>query len=188
LLDSPEFSEAVKAGKIVVIAQDNQQIWCFSAQDEEQIVSLKNHLNIPRKEGVNIWVDSDSRLNQHLKEVSEAAWDVFDATEGEITLILPLPRNIAKSALFEDDTVAITYTKEQWARKMMQLLKSPLAILKSTVGYEDLAIDLKGKVYVLNLPAQMNQSAFQGYSIIKLAEDGGIKIIRSQGQKLFPHI
>lgn len=188
MVDSQEFSEAVKAGKTVVINQGNHQLWCCSARDEQQIALLKTHLKIPQKDGVNIWVDSDSRLNQHMKDVSEAAWDVFDATEGDITLILPLPNNIAKSALFQDGTVAVTFTKELWARKMMQWLKSPLAILKSQKGNEGLPIDLKGNVYVLNLPAQINQSVFQGYSIIKLAEDGGIKIIRNQGQKLLPHI
>lgn len=188
MTDSNDFSEAVKAGKTIVLNNGNTRLWFCSAKDEERVALLKTQLGISKREGVNIWVDNDSRLNQHTKDVSEAAWDVFDATDGEITLILPHANNIAKSALFEDQSAAITFVKEPWTSSMMKWMKSPLAVIKSQDGKEDIPLNLQKDVYVLNLAAQINQIIFQGHSIIKLSNDGGIKIIRNQGQKLVPHI
>lgn len=184
MVDLKAASDLVKSDAIVAVRTPIGYLMMCNAQTESAVGSLKSTCNIKGSDGLNLWMDNESRLNRHLREVPEVAWDLIDSTEGEITLILPEGHQIAKSAMFEDGYIAVTITDFDWAKRFIQQAKSPIAV----VNWMSAELPSNLEIQVLDLSPEKTIRETPQFSVIKIAGDGGIKILRRQGNKILPHL
>ncbi len=130
-------------------------------------------------------VANDAMLNRHVHFVPEMAWDLMDVTEKPLTIVYSGPKNIANNAIASDDTVAIRKVQKGFANQLTKRFNKAIISTSANISGKPtpssfLEIDpyiLEAVDYVVNLPAETNKMA-KPSSIIKVDEDGTIKILR----------
>lgn len=184
MLDLKAASEIIKSGKTIAVPCIQGFLLLSSGQSEESISVLKAICKLGESVGLNLWVENEGRINKHVTEVPEVAWDLIDSTEGEITLVLPQGKHIAKTAIFEDGYIAMTLTKLDWAKRLIQQAKSPIVV----VNWQSTELPSNMDLQILDLSFEKTPLEMAHFSVIKIADDGGIKILRRQGNKILPHL
>ena len=105
--------------------------------------------------------------------------------EKPTTLILDNPQKVAKNLIASDNTLGIRRTKDDFCKRLIQQMKRPLVSTSANISGEESPLSfseispeiLQGVDYVVNL-RQNEQAAYSGSSIIKLAKNGEVKVIR----------
>lgn len=175
----------LKAGGIIVYPTDT--IWGIGAdatnpEAVEKILQLKNR---GEQMGLIVLVDRDSRLNRHVVEVPEMAWDLIDVSDEPLTIVYPQGKGLADKVCAPDGSVAIRMVKDDFCIQLIRQLNQPIISTSANLSGQpapksfnqiDSAI-LDGVDYTVNLRQTQNQS-HQPSNILKLDLDGTIKIIR----------
>ena len=129
-------------------------------------------------------VANDAMLERHVEKVPDLAYDIMDLSEKPVTIIYDGPKGIASNLIAADNTLAIRVTRDPFCRNLISRLKIPLVSTSANLAGMptprsfseiDPAI-LKGVDYVVNLHREGTQESPS--SIIKLASDGSVKVIR----------
>lgn len=129
-------------------------------------------------------VANDFMLEKHLTHVPEVAWDIIDLSDKSTTIIFDNPRGIAKNLVAPDNTLGIRIASDKFCKYLINKFKKPIVSTSANVSglptpksFHEISEDiLKGVDYVVNL----NRDEKNGLpsSIIKLANDGTVKVIR----------
>ncbi|SIQ39081.1 L-threonylcarbamoyladenylate synthase [Maribacter ulvicola] len=129
-------------------------------------------------------VANDVMLEKHVEQVSDLAYDIIDLSTKPTTIIFDKPRGVAKNLIAEDNTLAIRVASDKFCKYMIGKFKKPIVSTSANISGQstpksfqniDSAI-LKGVDYVVNLHREKQNSSAS--SIIRLANDGTVKIIR----------
>ena len=177
--------EVLRNGGIILYPTDT--IWgigCDAIQPEavEKIFKLKRR---EESKSMIILVENDRQLEEIIPEIPEVAWDIIDLAEKPTTLVLDKPQKVAPNLIGSDNTLGIRRTKDEFCKRLIQQLKRPLVSTsanisgeKSPLSFSEISPEiLQGVDYVVNL-RQNEQAAYSGSSIIKLAKNGEVKVIR----------
>lgn len=147
----------------------------------QRIFQIKNR---PDSKSLIILVDSNQRLQQ-IVDVPELAWDIMDLSEKPVTIIYENPRNLPKELIAEDNTIAIRLTRDLFCKKLISRLNAPLVSTSANVSGEptpqsfaEISPKIKEGVDYIFPECETFSPKFSGSSIIKLAADGQIKVIR----------
>ncbi|TLP80383.1 L-threonylcarbamoyladenylate synthase [Maribacter sp. ACAM166] len=129
-------------------------------------------------------VANDAMLEKHVEAVPDLAYDIIDLSSKPTTIIYDKPRKVAKNLIAADDTLAIRVAQDKFCKYLIGKFKKPIVSTSANISRSptpksfqniDKAI-LSGVDYVVNLQ-QDKQNEFAS-SIIRLANDGTVKIIR----------
>ena len=123
-------------------------------------------------------------LNQYVEEVPEVAYDILKYAAKPTTIVYDKPIRIAENLVGEDDTLGIRVTKDDFCNKLIRKLKKPLVSTSANISgqktpesFSQISPEiLKGVDYVVNL--QQSKSTSKPSAIIKLSNDGKVKVIR----------
>ena len=169
-----------------VILYPTDTIWGIgcSAFDEDAINKIYKIKERSTEKAFIILVESEKRL-QDLVEVPPLAWDLIDLSEKPLTIIYDNPQKLPKNLIGQDNTIAIRLTKDEFCKKLITKLNAPLVSTSANLSGENTALNfnqindkIKKEVDFI-VPLKQNEDAiYSGSSIIKLALDGKIKIIR----------
>ena len=131
-----------------------------------------------------ILVESEKRL-QDLVDVPEMAWEIMDFSEKPVTLIYDNPKNLPKELLAEDGSIGIRLVKDDFLKKLISKLNKPLVSTsanfsgdKSPMKFSDISQEL---IDVVDFAVEENRekiSEHSGSSIIRIWNDGRVKVIR----------
>jgi len=129
-------------------------------------------------------VANDFMLEKHITNVPETAWDIIDLSDKPTTIIYDNPRGIAKNLIASDNTLAIRIASDKFCQYLINKYKKPIVSTSANVSglpapksfHEISEYILKGVDYVVNLNRDKKNGSPS--SIIKLANDGTVKIIR----------
>lgn len=176
--------EILKQGGIILYPTDT--IWgigCDAANAEavSKIYRLKRR---EESKSMICLINSERMLYQIFDKIPETAWQIMDLSEKPTTLVLDMPKNIAKNLIAADNTLGVRMVKEPFCYKLMERLKKPLVSTSANVSgyasprsFQEISPEiLKGVDYVVNLHREKVCS--QVSSIIKLSLDNQVKIIR----------
>lgn len=129
-------------------------------------------------------VANDFMLEKYITDVPEVAWDIMDLSDKPTTIIFDGPKGIAKNLVASDNTLAIRIASDKFCQYLINKFKKPIVSTSANISgsttpksfYEISEDILKGVDYVVNL----NRDKKNGppSSIIKLANDGTVKVIR----------
>ena len=178
-------NEILKKGGIILYPTDT--IWgigCDATSEEavKRIYKLKKRSD---SKSLIVLVDNDVRLQRTLEEVPEVAWDIMDYSNKPVTIIYNNPKGIAKSAVNNDDSLAIRVVKDTLCKKLICKLNKPIISTSANISGEkqancfaEISQEIKNSVdHIVNL-RQDESEPKQSSTIIKLDPSGLIKIIR----------
>ena len=130
-------------------------------------------------------VDSDNRLQRYVRNVPDVAWQLIEAVEKPTTLILDGAVNLAPNLIAEDGSIGIRITKEPFSHELCYRFQKAIVSTSANVSGEPAAQNycdisqeiLDGVDYVCESRRQEHKPHTPS-SIIKLAADGEVKVIR----------
>ncbi|WP_297792436.1 L-threonylcarbamoyladenylate synthase [uncultured Eudoraea sp.] len=158
-------------------------IGCDATNKEavDQIFRLKKRSD---KKTMICLVSNQFMLEQYVKQVPEAAYDIMDIAEKPITIIYDDPKGVAENLIADDNTLAIRVASDKFCKRLIQKFKRPIVSTSANIAGEPTPgnfseisnLILKGVDYVVNL--EKNSTIKSPSSIIKLGNNGTVKIIR----------
>jgi len=176
--------KVLKQGGTIVYPTDT--VWgigCDATNFEavEKIYALKR-----RKESKSmICIVSDFKmLNQYIEEVPEVAYDIIKYANRPTTIIYDRPLHVAENLVASDNTLAIRVIRDGFSNVLLKKFKKPIVSTSANISdqstpksFKEISDEiLKGVDYVVNLHDKKN--AGKPSSIIKLSNDGVVKVIR----------
>lgn len=130
-------------------------------------------------------VDSDSRLQRYVKQVPNVAWDLLDVAVKPTTIILDGAINLAPNLIAEDGSIALRITKEPFSHELCYRFQKALVSTSANISgepaaanYGDISQEILDAVDYVCYSRRQEHKPHTPSSIIKLAEDGEVTIIR----------
>ncbi len=129
-------------------------------------------------------VANDFMLEKYIKEVPEVAFDIIDIAEKPTTIVYDNPVGVAKNLIALDNTLAVRVASDKFCQYLINKFKKPIVSTSANIAgkptpqtFKEISdAILKGVDYVVNL--QREEYSGTPSSIIKLGNDGTVKIIR----------
>ena len=176
--------ETLKSGGIILYPTDT--IWGIGcdATDDEAVMKIFELKNRDRNKPLIILVESEKRL-QDLVEVPAVAWDIMDLSEKPITIVYDAPKGISKNLLAEDGSIGIRLVKDEFCKRLISKLNKPIVSTsanfsgeKSPKSFADISQKLINEVDAVAEDQKNRVSEWEASSIIRVWNDGRIKVIR----------
>lgn len=129
-------------------------------------------------------VSNDAMLEKHIEKVPEVAYDIINLSIKPTTIIYDSPKGVAKNLIASDDTLAIRIASDKFCQYLINKFKKPVVSTSANISGQPTPKSfneitgqiLKGVDYVVNLHRNDNKGVPS--SIIKLGNDGTVKVIR----------
>tara|TARA_Y100001933_G_scaffold265250_1_gene338142 strand:+ start:12848 stop:13408 length:561 start_codon:yes stop_codon:yes gene_type:complete len=129
-------------------------------------------------------VANQAMLERHVKEVPDVAYDIMDLATKPTTIVFDEPIGIADNLIAEDNTLAIRVASDKFCQYLINKFKKPIVSTSANISgnptpkqFKDIDEEiLKGVDYVVNLQNENKNTSPS--SIIKLSNDGKVKVIR----------
>ena len=176
--------ETLKSGGIILYPTDT--IWGIGcdATDDEAVMKIFELKNREQNKPLIILVESEKRL-QDLVEVPAIAWDIMDLSEKPITIVYDAPKGISKNLLAEDGSIGIRLVKDEFCKRLISKLNKPIVSTsanfsgeKSPKSFADISQKLINEVDAVAESQKSRVSKWEASSIIRVWNDGRIKVIR----------
>ncbi|WBU89494.1 L-threonylcarbamoyladenylate synthase [Cellulophaga omnivescoria] len=169
-----------------VILYPTDTVWgigCDATNEDavNKIYKLKKRVNTKT---MICLVANDFMLEKHVEKVPEVAFDIIDITDKPTTIVYDNPKNIAQNLIAKDNSLAIRVATDQFCQYLISKFKKPIVSTSANLSgeptaksFKEISSDiLKGVDYAVNL--QRNIQKVTPSSIIKLSNDGTVKVIR----------
>lgn len=176
--------KALKAGNLILYPTDT--IWGIGC-DATNPEAVKKVYALKKREDTKALiclVAHQAMLERHVKEVPVVAYDIIDLATKPTTIVFDEPVGVAKNLIAEDNTLAIRVASDKFCQYLINKFGKPLVSTSANISgqptprrFKDIPPEiLKGVDYVVNL--QDGNKDLSPSSIIKLSNDGQVKIIR----------
>lgn len=130
-------------------------------------------------------VDSEAKIQGYVREIPDVAWQLIDCSTRPLTIIYDGARHLAPNLLAEDGSVAIRLTREAFSRELCLRFHRPIVSTSANLSgepspatFDDISEDIKQAVDYVCTSRRDDRTPAHPSSIIKLAANGEVKIIR----------
>lgn len=130
-------------------------------------------------------VDSDARLQRYVRNVPAVAWDLLEVADKPTTVIFDGAVNLAPNLIAEDGSIALRITKEPFSKELCYRFQKALVSTSANISgepaaqnYRDIDPRLLEQVDYVCWSRRQEHKPHTPSAIIKLAENGEVKIIR----------
>ena len=130
-------------------------------------------------------VDSEAKIQGYVREIPDVAWQLIDCSTRPLTIIYDGARHLAPNLLAEDGSVAIRLTREAFSRELCLRFHRPIVSTSANLSgepspatFDDISEDIKQAVDYVCTSRRDDRTPVRPSSIIKLAANGEVKIIR----------
>ena len=130
-------------------------------------------------------VDSDARMQRYVKKVPDVAWDLIDCVDRPTTIIFDGAVNVAKNLIADDGSIALRITRETFSKELCYRFQKAIVSTSANISgkpaaqnYRDIAPEILNAVDYVCWTRRQEHYPHQPSSIIKLGQNGEIKIIR----------
>lgn len=155
------------------------------ARNKEAVAKLFKIKERAEYKSMVVLVCDEKMVNRYVKEVPAIAWDLIEAAEEPLTIIYPDARMLAENIIAADGSVGIRIVKDEFCKNLIHKFGKPIASTSANISgeitpnsFNDIKIDILNKVdYIVNL-RQKEMNDTKPSTIIKVAMNGEIKIIR----------
>ncbi len=176
--------EVLAEGGLILYPTDT--VWGIGcdATNEEAVKKVYELKNRDDSKALVCLVAHQAMLERYVKEVPDVAYDIMDLATKPTTLVFDAPIGIAKNLIADDNTLAIRVASDVFCQRMIQKFGKPIVSTSANISGEPTPTNfesispkiLKGVDYVVNL--QLENKNAPPSSIIKLSNDGQVKVIR----------
>lgn len=176
--------EVLAKGGLILYPTDT--VWGIGcdATNEEAVQKVYNLKQREDSKALICLVANDAMLERFVEQVPEIAYDILDLATKPTTIIYDEPKGIVKNAIGKDNTMAIRVASDKFCQYLINKFRKPiistsanLAGMETPNSYEEInEVIRKGVDYIVNL--QHDKKNGPPSSIIKLSNDGTVKVIR----------
>ena len=177
--------KALREGGLILYPTDT--VWGIGcdATNEEAVKKVYTLKQREDHKALICLVANDAMLERHVKKVPDVAYDIIDLATKPTTIIYDAPRGVAPNLVGKDDTLAIRIASDKFCKYLIGAFKKPIVSTSANISgaptpgsFSEIDPNiLKGVDYVVNL--RREESKGVPSSIIKLGNDGTVKIIRT---------
>lgn len=174
----------LKQGQVILYPTDT--VWgigCDASNSEavDKIFKLKQRED---SKALICLVADDRMLKKYIKKIPEVAYEILDVSEEPITIIYDEPQNLAQNLIASDNTIAIRIPNDDFCFQLLRRFNGAIVSTSANISgeptprsFKEISQDiLKGVDYIVNLHHEKINT--KPSSIIKLSNDGKVKIIR----------
>ncbi|MCK0180120.1 L-threonylcarbamoyladenylate synthase [Flavobacteriaceae bacterium S0862] len=176
--------QVLNQGGIIVYPTDT--IWGIGC-DATNHYAIKRIYELKQREeskSMICLVSDFNMLNQYVENVPEVAYDILKYANKPTTIIYDKPLHVAENIVADDNTLAIRLVNHAFCNELIKKFKKPIVSTSANISnepspksYSEISQEiLKGVDYVVNLHRE--KKSIKASSIIKLSEDGTVKVIR----------
>ncbi len=183
--DIKEAVRVMKAGGVVLYPTDT--VWGIGC-DATNSEAVRKVYEIKRREDSKAMIcliDSDARISRYIRNVPDVAWDLFSLATKPTTVILDGAQGLAPELVAEDGSVALRITQEEFSRELCYRMQKPVVSTSANISgetaaqnYRDISPEILQAVDYVCTSRRNEHEPHTPSSIIKLAPDGEVKIIR----------
>ena len=176
--------DTLKSGGTILYPTDT--IWGIGC-DATNADAINKIFEIKKREknkSMIILVESEKRL-QDLVEVPEMVWEIMDLSEKPVTIIYDNPKGLPKEILAEDGSIGIRLIKDNYLKKLIGKLNKPLVSTsanlsgdKSPMKFSDINQEIINSVDAVAEENHDKISEYSGSSVIRMWNDGRVKVLR----------
>ncbi|MEW2921477.1 L-threonylcarbamoyladenylate synthase [Muricauda sp. ANG21] len=174
----------LKAGNLILYPTDT--VWGIGC-DATNPEAVKKVYALKKREDTKALiclVAHQAMLERHVKEVPEVAYDIMDLATKPTTIVFDAPKDVAQNLIAEDNTLAIRVASDKFCQYLINKFGKPIVSTSANISgeptpkrFKDISPEiLKGVDYVVNLQDEKQDPSPS--SIIKLSNDGQVKVIR----------
>jgi len=177
--------EALRSGGTILYPTDT--IWgigCDATNEKavEKVFQIKQR---EESKSLIVLTSDDGMLNRFVKDVSELAWDLIEASDTPITIIYDAGRGLAKNVLADDGSIGVRMVRDEFCRKLIYKFGKPIVSTSANISgteapqnYNEISSEIISRMdYVVNWRQDETTNA-KASSIIKLKSNGEFQIIR----------
>ena len=177
--------EVLRKGGVILYPTDT--IWGIGcdATNEEAVKRVYQIKHRDDSKALICLVDSDARLQRYVRNVPEVAWQLIDCIEKPTTLILDNAVNLAHNLIAEDGSIGIRITQEAFSKELCYRFQKAIVSTSANISgepaaqnYRDIDPKIIEQVDYVCWTRRQEHKPHNPSSIIKLSEDGSVKIIR----------
>ncbi len=170
-------------GLIVYPTNTGWAIGC-DATNEEAVSKVYGLKEAENSDSLHCLVANQAMLERHVTQVPDLAYDLMDLSAKPLTIIYDNPKGIANNLVASGNTLAIQVASDQFCQRLINRFRRPIVAASANqagapepVSFKEISTPiLAGVDYVVALYPEANYE--QSSSIIKLSEDGTVKVIR----------
>ena len=176
--------KVLKQGGIILYPTDT--VWgigCDATNYEavEKVFKLKQRAE---SKAMICLVNDFKMLNQYIEDVPEVAYDILKFARKPTTVIYDNPIRVAENLIGTDNSLAIRVSKDKFSNDLAKRFRKPIVSTSANISGEKTPESfakispeiLEGVDYIVNL--QKNKKSAKPSTIIKLSNDGKVKVIR----------
>ena len=183
--DIKQACEVMERGGVILYPTDT--IWgigcdATNAAAVQRVYEIKQRAD---SKALIVLTDSEAKVEYYVTEVPETAWQLLDVAVKPLTLIYPGARNLAPNLLAEDGSIAIRITRESFSQQLCRRFKKAIVSTSANISgtpsphnFAEISDEIKNAVDYLVEARRDETDESTPSSIIKLGDDGTIKIIR----------
>ena len=174
----------LKQGGIILYPTDT--VWGIGcdATNPEAVAKVYHLKQRVESKALICLVADDRMLKKYVKTVPFAAYSIIEVAENPITIIYDSAQNLALNLIPEDKSIAIRIPDDEFCYQLSRKMNGALVSTSANISgmptpqsFKEIHVDiLKGVDYVVNLHHKKKPT--KPSSIIKLGNDGTVKIIR----------
>ena len=177
--------EVMKRGGVILYPTDT--VWGIGcdATNEEAVAKVYKIKKRDDSKALICLVDSDGRLQRYVRDVPDVAWNLMEYATKPTTVIFDRAVNLAANLIAEDGSIAMRITKEAFSKELCYRFQKPIVSTSANISgqpaaanYCDIAEELLHAVDYVCFSRRQEHKPHTPSSIIKLKNDGEIKIIR----------
>lgn len=174
----------LKRGGLILYPTDT--VWgigcdATNAEAVEKVYQLKKR---HESQALICLVSDYKMLNQFVEDVPEVAYDILKFAKKPTTIIYDDPIRVAENLIANDNSLAIRVSKDKFSNDLAKRFRKPIVSTSANISGEktpgsfaEISPEiLEGVDYVVNL--QKNKKSAKPSAIIKLSNDGKVKVIR----------
>ena len=133
--DALQAVRTLKAGGVILHATDT--VWGLACDSSNPEAVAK--LRAIKERGVSpilVLASDDGMIQNHVEEVPDAAWDLYDNSDRPTTIVLPKGRGVDPSILSESKALGIRKVDEPWCQFVIRGLNRPIASSSANLSGE----------------------------------------------------
>ena len=178
--------EVMRRGGVILYPTDT--IWGIGcdATNAEAVSRVYNIKQRDDSKALICLVDSEARLQRYVRNVPDVAWDIMELATKPLTVILDGAVNLAPNLIAEDGSIAMRITHEDFSRELCYRFQKAIVSTSANISgepaaqnYRDISPEILEAVDYVCWSRRQEHKPHQPSSIVKLGQNGEVKIIRN---------
>lgn len=177
--------EILKNGGIILYPTDT--IWglgCDATNETavERIYQIKQRSD---QKSMLVLLDNPAKIPTYVNEMPDVAWDLIELSNKPLTIIYSDAKNLAKNLIADDGSIGIRISNDEFNQKLIQRFRKPIVSTSANLSgstspqnFNEINQEIIDSVDYVVKWKQDDFTKANPSSIIKLANNGEIKIIR----------